>query len=140
MRPHARSGERGSISVFIVILTPAFFALFALIVDGGVLIATQQEASAVADAAARRGAQDINEDEYRRTGAVIVDPFAARQSAEEYFTSAGYTGEVAVIGDAVEVKVSREQQLPRLSLVGIGSRTVRGAGTARLRRTLEAAP
>ena len=134
------SQQRGSVSVFVVILTPAVFALFALLVDGGELLAAQQKASAVADAAARRGAQDVDEDEYRRSGAVSIDPFLARQSATEYFSAAGYTGEVDVTRDAIEVKVSRVQQLPRLSLVGISSRTVRGVGTARLRRTLEAAP
>lgn len=135
-----RSSERGSISVFLVILAPAFFAVFGLIVDGGDLLAAQKQANAVADAAARRGAQDIDEDGYRRTGAVVIDAFSARQSATDYLTSAGYSGDVNVIQDAIEVKVVREQQLPRLSLVGISSRTVHGSGTARLRRTLETAP
>jgi len=132
--------QRGSVSIFLVILTPAFFALFGLVVDGGDLLAAQQKAVAVADAAARRGSQDIDEDEYRRTGAVTLDVSAAQTSATQYFTSAGYMGEVSVMHDAIEVSVSRVQELPRLSLVGVSSRTVHGVGTARIRRTMEAAP
>ena len=128
-----RTGEGGSVSVFIVILTPAFFALFGLIVDGGLLLAAQQKATSVADAAARRGAQQIDEDGYRDTGHVSIDPSLAGASAREYFTAEGFTGEVQVRENVVEVSVRRPQDLPRLSLVGISSRTVKGVGTARLR-------
>lgn len=126
-------GERGSISVFVVFLTPAFLALFGLIVDGGLLLGAQQEATAVAEAAARRGVQDIDESKYRENGQVLIDPFVAEASARNYFTSAGYTGNVVVEGNVVEVSIQRPQELPRLALVGISSRTIKGVATARLR-------
>lgn len=128
-----RNEERGSISVFVVMLAPAFLALFGLIVDGGLLLGAQQDAIAVAEAAARRGAQDINEGTYRETGQVFIDASLAEASARQYFTAAGYTGDVLVGGNVVEVSIHRTQELPRLALVGLSSRVIKGTATARLR-------
>ena len=53
-------GDRGTLSLFVVIFAPAVVLLAGLLVDGGIAINAKQRAADVAQQAARAGANDLN--------------------------------------------------------------------------------
>ncbi|WP_235854732.1 pilus assembly protein TadG-related protein [Nonomuraea aridisoli] len=61
-------GERGSMSVFVVLFSVVVFLLAGLLVDGGAAINARLRAADVAEQAARAGADVIDEDHLRETG------------------------------------------------------------------------
>ena len=126
----ARRGEEGTVTAFVVIFTFALVVLAGLVIDGGLTLAAKVEAVDEAQAAARAGAQEIDVPLLRSTGEVALDSALATEAAESYLASAGRTGAVWVSGDEVEVSVSVTQPMQVLGLVGIGSLTVTGRGSA----------
>jgi hypothetical protein len=62
MRRRGRSwrDDRGTLSLFVVILAPAVILLAGLLVDGGIAINARERAADVAQQAARAGANDLN--------------------------------------------------------------------------------
>jgi hypothetical protein len=53
-------GDRGTLSLFVVMFTPVVILLAGLLVDGGIAINARQRAADVAQQAARAGANDLN--------------------------------------------------------------------------------
>ncbi|HEY2443099.1 MAG TPA: pilus assembly protein TadG-related protein [Streptosporangiaceae bacterium] len=53
-------GDRGTLSLFVVIFTPTVLLLAGLLVDGGIAINARQRAADVAEQAARAGANDLD--------------------------------------------------------------------------------
>jgi Flp pilus assembly protein TadG len=130
-----KHGEEGSVSLFLVVLLLAVFAVFGLVVDGGARLDGQREATNQAEQAARAAAQAVNSTSLR-TGATTRDPTAARAAAARYLTSTGnatLTG-IRVVGNTVTVTVTTTVQPVVLSIIGIHSLTVTGTGRARLLR------
>lgn len=123
--------ERGSVTVFVVVFTVALLMVGGLVIDGGYTLAAHRRAFNEAEAAARAGAQAIDIDVLRATGTVQLDPDAARTRAESYLASTGHTGTVDVEGDVVHVRVTFEQPMVILSIVGVGPLKIDGDGTAR---------
>jgi Flp pilus assembly protein TadG len=123
-------GEAGQLTVFVVVLTLPLLLLAGLVVDGGGVLAAHQRAIAAAFEAARAGAQAVDLNRLRSSGAVVLDPDEARAEALGYLAAVGQTGDVSVIGDAVTVTVSLRHPLAVLSVVGIGPVTVSGTATA----------
>jgi Flp pilus assembly protein TadG len=97
--------ERGSISIFIAVLAVAFLTVAGLAVDGGRKLGALSDARDLADNAARAGAQAVDTDAYRTTGAVLLDPAAATRSATDYLAATGHTGLITVTADTVTVTV-----------------------------------
>ncbi len=64
------SGERGSMSVFVVVFSVTVFLLAGLLVDGGAAINARLKAADIAEQGARAAADAIDEDELRRTGRI----------------------------------------------------------------------
>jgi putative intracellular protease/amidase len=131
-----RSRERGSISVFVVSMTTALLLMAGLVLDGGRIVAGRREADAVAAAAARAGAQAIDETGLRDGSSAPILPGPASANVRAYLTSTGFTGTAFVSGDTITVKVQRTQQLSILSLVGLHSEQIHGSGTARAVRAV----
>ena len=125
-----RRGEEGTVTAFVVIFSFALVLLAGLVIDGGLTLAVKVEAIDEAQAAARAGAQEIDVPLLRSTGQIALDPALATEAAESYLAGAGRTGTVWVTGDEVEVSVSVTQPMQVLGLVGIGSLTVTGRGSA----------
>lgn len=123
--------ERGSVTVFVVVLTMALMLVGGLILDGGFTLAAQRRAFNEADAAARAGAQAVDLDALRATGAVQLDPAAATALAELYLAGTGHRGTVRVDGDVVCVTVSFHQPMAILGAVGVGPLEINGEGEAR---------
>ena len=98
--------DRGSAALFLVIVMSATVALMALVVDGGAAQTARNDAFGLANAAARAGAQELDEDA-RMAGQIQLDPQAAAAHAQQYLATHDAVGQVSVEGDTVTVTVSR---------------------------------
>jgi Flp pilus assembly protein TadG len=130
--------EEGSVSLFLVVLLLAVFAVFGLVVDGGARLDGQRRATDQAEQAARAAAQAINPTSLRDTGTPALDPATARAAASRYLASVGnitLTG-VNVTGTTVTVTVTVTTTVAPavLSIIGVGALTVTGTGRAQLLR------
>lgn len=124
-------GEQGTVTAFVASFTIALLAVAGLVIDGGLTLATQRRAFNEANAAARAGAQAVDEASLRTAGRLRLDPGQARRRALEHLSATGLTGSADVRGDVVTVRVTTTQRLTVLSLVGVGPLTVHADGSAR---------
>lgn len=122
--------DSGQITAFVVVMTAALILLAGLVLDGGLILSARLRALNEAQEAARSGAQAIDLAAYRDTGHLSLDPAQAVAAANAYLTAIGAEGEARVNGDRVTVTVRRTQATQILTIVGIGSLTVHGSGTA----------
>lgn len=68
-------GDRGTLSLFVVLFTPVVVLLAGLLVDGGIAINARERAADVAQQAARAGANDLNVAALR-SGTIALAPDA----------------------------------------------------------------
>ena len=141
MRPHHRTRdsarERGSISLFAVVLTVAMIVVIGLVVDGGAKIHAQQRAQSVAREAARAGGQAVTAAVAIRGDGAQADPYAARAAAQDYLAAAGLPGTVTVTGGTrLHVEASASYEPVFLSIVGVGTQHVTAHAEARLVRAV----
>jgi hypothetical protein len=122
--------ERGSVTAFVACLTVALLAVGGLVTDGGLLLAARRQAFDQAEAAARAGAQAIDIDALRDQGVVRILPDQAKADALAYLATTGHQGTVLVAGDTVKVVVTFQRPMTLLGLVGLGTVTVTGDGSA----------
>ncbi|MEZ5230977.1 MAG: Tad domain-containing protein [Acidimicrobiales bacterium] len=73
-----RSQERGSVTVFTVVMTVALLFMAGLVFDGGQILNARRVAANIAESAARAGAQELDEDAARGTGATTLDAWPLR--------------------------------------------------------------
>lgn len=125
------NAERGSLTVFFVLLVGTLVVAAGLVFDGGRLLAARRDVADAAQDAARAGAQRIDP-AAARTGTTTLDPDTARAAAHAWLTGHGHTGAVTVTADTVTVTVSRDVPLALLGMVGVASRTVTATETARI--------
>jgi hypothetical protein len=123
-------GEAGTVTAFVAVFAVALIAVAGLVVDGGYMLAGRRAAFDEAEAAARAGAQAVDEDALRQGGAVVVQPDEARQRVADYLARTGHEGTVEVNGDSVTVHIRVTQQLTILGLFGVGPVTLEASGTA----------
>ncbi len=126
------ASECGQALVWVAVMLPLFLAVIGLSIDAGMIFDARRELQNVADAAARAGAMQIDQNAYRASSGatVVLDPAAARQAAMQEVggQGAGMTVAVDVAPQRVVVQVSRNVRTSFLRLVGIG--TVRISATA----------
>lgn len=133
-------GERGTVTVFVVSMTTALLLVAGLVFDGGRMIAARREADAVAAAAARAGAQGLDEAGLRQSdGAPLIASDVVRR-VEGYLGRTNYSGGASVSGDTVTVEVHRTQTFAILSLAGLASSDITGTGSARAVRAVGETP
>jgi hypothetical protein len=113
----ARQYRRGSATVWMIGVTVSTFALVALVLDGGAMLRARSDAFAVAGAAARVGAQQLDPDAAVE-GLTVLDPIAAERAVMDYLSDLGVAGRASVAGDTVTVTVSSAAELQMLRLVG----------------------
>lgn len=89
--------DRGSVSVFFVIITLAVLAAAGLVVDGGRKVAALGEARDIADNAARACAQ-VLDPTASRAGDATLDPTEAITAGQDFLTRTGHTGSLAIGG------------------------------------------
>jgi Flp pilus assembly protein TadG len=141
VRWHARD-DGGALSLMIVILFPALVCLAGIVVDGGGELTGQQNAYALAQEAARAGANAVNTSRAYSTGTFVVNQQQAIAAAGSYLVSAGH-GNYSVSADgsrAIRVSVTVTEPTRLLSLIGIDSLTCTGTATASLATGVTGAP
>lgn len=125
-----RRTERGSVTVFTVIMTVTLIFVAGLVVDGGQVLNAKREAANVAESAARAGAQELDEDAVRGGEPARLDERKAIARAESYLAASGYTGAATISGNTVVVNVTARQQMLILGIGGLAGVTVHGTGSA----------
>jgi len=133
----ARRRLRGQAIVWAAVMFPLFLSVVGLAIDASVAFDARRELQNVADAAARAGAMQVDQQTYRASSGktVVLDQAAARQVAAEYIAEqgAGDTAMVAVEPQRVVVEVSRNVPTSFLRLVGISTVRVSAVATAAAR-------
>lgn len=118
--------ERGEAPLMLVLLIPALFLVLGLVVDGGGKVRANEQATLVAQSAARAGA---NAGVVQGTGErLVIDRPRAVAAARAYLNQSGATGSVRVTAGAVEVDavVPYDAKLLRLGIDWSG----KGSGEA----------
>jgi Flp pilus assembly protein TadG len=101
-----------------------------LVIDGGLTLAAKVRATDEAQSASRAGAEEINLAAYRTSGTIILDPTQATEAAEQYLSSTGDRGQVAVEGNTVTVTVEATQPTQILAIAGLRSLNVSATASA----------
>jgi hypothetical protein len=109
-------GDRGSVSLLVVIMVPALLMAAGLVLDGGRQLAARREAAAAASAAARAAAQMTETESF----AEVLDPGLAAARGQAQLRALGHSGVVSV--DTMGVTVTVAATVDHLILPG--SRTV----------------
>jgi Flp pilus assembly protein TadG len=118
----------------IVVLFVALVVLAGIVVDGGAKLTADENATALAQEAARAGATTVNVSQAYSTGSFQVNPGAAINAASQYLTGAGYRDfSVTADGDeSITVQVTITERTKFLSLIGISTFSSKGLATAQL--------
>ena len=129
-----RSGERGSVTIFIAIAVVGLMAMLGLAVDGGAKVRAAQRADRLAAEAARAAGQAVDATAALGGRAIRVDRAAARSAAQRYLAEAGAKGSADISADGRGITVRTEATVPTvfLGLVGVSEFTVSGRAEARL--------
>jgi len=132
--PGGRSAsDTGSITLMLVVLFVALIAMAGIVIDGGAKLNQAENATAIAQEAARAGAGMVNQGQALSTGSFTVDQAQAIAAAQEYLSSAGYHGSVTPVGaESIQVTVTVTGPTRVLSIIGIDSMTSTGSATASL--------
>ena len=129
-----RREETGSTSVFAICVAAVLMLLAGLCVDGGRVLNARATLTDTAEQAARAGAQKVQLGGLRQSGAVTLDPAAARAAATTYLASTGSAGaasaSVTTTGDTVTVTAEEDVPTFMLSLVGMPTVHITVTGSA----------
>jgi hypothetical protein len=127
----ADDSDRGSISLFVVVIAIVLFAAIGLVVDGAGKVRAIQHADNAAQEAARAAGQQLEIPNAVRGGAPVLDTEAAAIAARAYLSSAAVQGTVSVSGTTITVDTSTVYKPVFSQLIGVGPMTVTGHATAR---------
>jgi len=124
--------DRGSLTLMLIVMAVALIALAGLVIDGGRKLNETETAYAVAQEAARAGADAVNTSQAYSSGTYVVDLPEARAAAQAYLASAGYSGSVSASGNTIQVTVHITESTAVLSIIGIDSMEATGTADASL--------
>lgn len=127
--------ERGSVSLLVVFAAVALLLVVALVVDGGRKVQAVAQASALAEEAARAGAQALDPAALAQGHPAVVDRARARAAAVAYLSAAAAAGTATATATAIEVHVTLTRPTVFLAATGITSVTGTGTGRAELLST-----
>lgn len=141
---HAKSrevragAERGSVSVFVIVIATSFLIMVGLAVDVAGHLHVMQEARATAREAARVGGQQLQMPTGVRGQGAVADPGSAAAAAQAYLSAAGVAGSATVTGpDSISVHVTSTYPTTFLSIIGVSSLSATGTAQARITRSVE---
>jgi Flp pilus assembly protein TadG len=132
-----RHDERGSVSVWAVLIVAAFTLVVGISVDLIGQVAAKQRASDVAAQAARiAGEQADTNTLMAGSGKITVNPQQARRTALDYIAGADMTGTATIEAGGTQLVITTTAiyRPVFLTSVGIGPLAVTGTSTARLVR------
>jgi Flp pilus assembly protein TadG len=125
--------QTGQILPLFAILVMMLLVVTGLVLDGGQALVARREAQGVADAAARLGAEQLDEASVR-AGDVppLLDPSAAYSAAASYVAiqQPGMLATIATNTQHVDVHISVTVPLTFMRLAGMSSATIEANGTA----------
>ncbi|MGJ7442991.1 TadE/TadG family type IV pilus assembly protein [Aquipuribacter sp. MA13-6] len=128
-------GERGSATVWLLLLIPALVFASGLVVDGGRAITVRQEAIGLASQAARAAVDEMDLSGYRGRGGVRpVAPGAAQSAACTWIRVHRPEAGCAAITHGqgrVEVTVTLTYRPVLLRAAGVGERVISASAQAR---------
>lgn len=127
MRRAGRATDAGSITALMVCTIGIFVACAGLVLDGGRFVAARTRSAAIAEEAARDGAQELHR---LREGRLEVHIERAEARALDYLRRIGARGSVAAGPRSVTVTVTVSVRPVLLGVLGLGSRTVSISRTA----------
>jgi hypothetical protein len=131
------AGDRGSVSLFLLLSAFAVFLAVGLVIDGGQKLRATQRADDDAAEAARAGLQSVQPASVVRGQPPRVNNLAAILAGQHYLAAAGITGTVAVNGDRIQVTTTISFTPAFLSVIGVGEQQVTGRADARLARGVD---
>ena len=130
LRRLRRRGQRGSMAIEIVLLTPLLVAFTLLVVAGGRLVGRQSDVDSAARDAARAASIERTEDSARSIGAAVPFPGGGICDSPVVDTS-DWPPAGSVRAGSVSVAVTCHASYAGLGLIGLqGSATVTGESTA----------
>jgi Flp pilus assembly protein TadG len=130
----SRNKERGSLTLFAVVLAFGLLTMVGLVIDGGAKLTAQRRANHLAEQAARAGAQALDVTALR-DGRAVLDPSPARAATADYLAAAGHprhSYRITVNNETITVAVTDRQPTAVLGLVGVHHLDITGRGKARL--------
>lgn len=130
-------GERGSITLMLLVLFVALIALAGIVIDGGAKLNQAENATAIAQEAARAGAGMVDQANAYANGSFTVDQAQAQAAAEQYLAARGLRCPAQCkvwtpTPDTIQVNVILTSQTQVLSIIGIDSMSSPGSATASL--------
>jgi Flp pilus assembly protein TadG len=120
--PRRARGEKGNVSLLVVVMLPALLFAAGLVLDGGRQLQARRDANGAAAAAARAAVQLSGREAYARR----LDPGLARARASVELGRQGAIGSVSTSGQSVTVTVRAAVDF----LILPGGRTVSESATA----------
>lgn len=117
-----RRGDRGNVSLLVVVLLPAFLIAAGLVLDGGQQLRQRRAATGDAAAAARAAVQYTEDESWDES----LDPGLAEARGDQELIARGAAGSVKASGNTVTVTVQRDVNFAILP----GGKTVTGTATA----------
>lgn len=126
--------DRGSVSLVMVILTVAMFAMAGLVIDGGAALAARGKAADLAQEASRAGVSAMVPASLRgrSPSEITIDAAAADRAAHQMLASGDASGQVTVTADTVSVTAHVERRTLVLSAFGVTRLTGTATATATL--------
>ncbi len=127
------SRNSAQILPLMAILIMALLTVTGLALDGGQVLVARRETQGIADAAARAGAEQLDEQSVRAGDSPpLLDPAAAYSAAASYVAvqRPGFTASIATSPQQVQVHISTSIPLAFMRLVGLNSATIQADGTA----------
>ncbi|RAX20651.1 MULTISPECIES: TadE/TadG family type IV pilus assembly protein [Actinomyces] len=125
--------ERGSTSVFAVIVVAVLMALAGLCIDGGRVLNARATLADTAEQAARAGAQQVSAGSLRGAGGIGLDSAGARSAAASYLNATGIGADrfsVVTTGQDVVVTLEDDVSTTMLRFVGVSTVHVSVSGDA----------
>jgi Flp pilus assembly protein TadG len=123
--------ERGDAAVAFVLLVPVLILVVGLVVDGAGQIKASEQATTIAQGAARAGANGGVSAKLPSSGAANISAGQAINAANQYLAASGITGNVEVNGRTVTVTAHKDYKTKFLSMF-VGTLTGKGTGSAQL--------
>ncbi len=136
-RLHRGDRERGSVSLFFVMVTLALLVVIGLVVDGGAQIRNRQRADTSAQEAARAAGQAVNPAAAINGDGAQLQLGTAQAAAQQYLASAGVQGSVTTTGGTtVHVHTTTTYSPSFLGVIGVGSLSASADADVRVVRQL----
>jgi Flp pilus assembly protein TadG len=130
----ALKGDRGSVTLLMVVFVTALIVCLGLVVDGGAKLQAVQQANRIAAEAARTAAQQLDVPTVQSGRDPVLLAPRAMAAADAVLRDAGAEGSVAVEGDRVRVTAVVRRPTVVLGLIGLSE--VGGTGSASAELTI----